>query len=354
MADTFQGGIPLGGPGVPGGASNQYGPTAGLPASYGQTNNLLGVSGPGQGNQNPAAAGSQSGSGYIPGVNVPNYGGSPPNTVPSTANTAVNYAKGPGGTGFEDPTSPQLQGNWSNWLNGQVGQGLPAFNLPTNLPTGGQTQAGAVNAPLDQTLQDLMGYFQTGKSSDPGLTALGQLAQGTSAIPQWQADIKAMQPQIAQNQANLKEQFASTGALGSSEYGAAESNFAQGTASSQNALLAQIQQQNQQTQLSAASGLAGLQSQLGQYLQGLDQQSIQNMMQEYMTTLPQNSPILQYLYGQSNSYAPIFNRQTGASTAQNIASGLGIAGAAGGALSAAGAGAGGGSAAAIVAALAAL
>ena len=47
----------------------------------------------------------------------------------------------------------------------------------------------------------------------------------------------------------------------------------------------------------------------------MDQQDIQNMLQEFMRTNPEYSPILQYEFGQANSYAPVVNTKTGASSA---------------------------------------
>ena len=218
---------------------------------------------------------------------------------------------GPDGTYQENPAAPQVNQAWKSFLLENVGKGADPFNLTTNLPTGGTTVPGQLTAGMNPTLQQILDYFNTGKSSNTGISALDTLAQGTSAIPQWQADIAAQKQNIEANQANLKEQFASTGALGSSEYGKAMGDYMQGTTASQNALLAQIQQQNQQTQLAAGQSLTQLQSDMGQVFQGMDQQAIQNMLQEFIRTNPDYSPLLQYIYGQANVYNPLFTAPQG-------------------------------------------
>lgn len=292
---------------------------------------------------------SSSMSSVAPGA-VPQQGWRNPNPLSSGYNTPMNFAKGPGGIGFEDPMYPKLGGTFSQWLQSQIGQGANPFNLPVPLATGGSTQPGQLSAPLNPTLQQLLDYFQTGKSPNAGVSALNTLSQGTSAIPQWQADLAAMKQNIQENQANLKEQFGSTGALGGSEYGNAMKDYMAQTTADQNALLAQIQQQNQQTQLQAGGALTNLQSQIGQIFQGLNQQDIQNVLQEFIRTSPEYSPLLNLIYGQANSFAPIFNYSKGGGIMAGLIPGLASAAGAGAA-----AGIGGGSASDIaLAALAAL
>jgi len=277
--------------------TNQYGTIPGLPGGYSQDPNY-GLSVPsGQNNFDPKVGG------YGQDAQQANY-------------QTFGWSAGPGNLISEQTTNPSLTGSWDQYLQSQIGKGASAFNLPTTLATGETTAPGQLNAPMNSLLQQLQQFFQTGQTSGGGgssLQALQQLAGGTSAIPQWQADLAAMQQNIQQNQANLKEQFASTGALGGSEYGQAMQNYMQGTTASQNALLAQIQQQNQQTQLTAAQSLTSLQSQLGTQFQTMDQTDIQNMLQEFIRTQPEYSPLLQEMFGQANTYAPIASTQSGAS-----------------------------------------
>ena len=268
-------------------------------------------------NQYGVVPGLPQGNSSVPGA-VPSQNWQNPNPLPSGTQVPMNYSYGPGGTAFEQPLVPGLTENWSQYLGSQVGQGVTPFNLATPLSTGGETMPGQVNAPLNPILQQLQQYFQTGKSSNAGINALNEQAQGMSAVPEWQSAIAAQQQNIQQNQANLKEQFAGMGGLAGSEYGQAMQNYMQGTTANQNALLAQMQQQNEQIQQGAATTLTGLQQQVGTLFQGLNQQDIQNLMSEFIRTQPQYSPMLNYIYGQSNAYSPIFNTKTGAGIASSL------------------------------------
>lgn len=65
------------------------------------------------------------------------------------------------------------------------------------------------------------------------------------------------------------------------------------------------------TQTQTAGELFGAGGSLGQYLQGLDQQSIQNLMQEYFATLPANNPLNQQIYGLATNYPPVYTPKGG-------------------------------------------
>ena len=225
----------------------------------------------------------------------------------------------------ESPQYPGLSSNLSNFLSSQVGQGVPIFNQSTQLPTGGLTQGGALSAPMNQLLSQLFGFYNGGSSSTPGASTLANIANnGISALPEWQSMIQAQQQNIGQNQANLQEQFASMGGLAGSPFGTAMSNFASQTTADQNALLGQLQQQNiLQGQMPAAQSLLSDAGAMSQYGQSLDQQAIQNMLQEFNYTLPQNNPLNQEEYGLSTTYAPIYNTTSGQGVLGGLLSNIG-------------------------------
>lgn len=263
---------------------------------------------------------------------VPSYGGTMPSSTnqrwdpnqfgASMQSSSGNLGHGIIATGLQ---YPGLSQDFANYLFSQVGQGMTPFNLGTPLPTGGTTQPGQLTAGLNPLLQQLMSFF-TGKGggSMPGANALSTIAnQGISALPEWQAMVAAMQPNIEQNQAMMREQFAGMGGLAGTPFGTAESNFASQTALGQNALLAQLQQQNiLQGQMPAAQYLQSQGQNLAGGLQALDQQAIQNMLQEFIRVAPQNNPMMPYLMGMSSMYPPTNQTKTTGQSAMDWVSTL--------------------------------
>jgi hypothetical protein len=201
---------------------------------------------------------------------------------------------------------PGLSQDFANYLFSQIGQGMTPFNLATQLPSGGMTMPGQLTAGLNPILQQLMQFYQGGQSNMPGANTLSTIAnQGISALPEWQSMVAAMQPNIQQNEAQMREQFAGMGGLAGSPFGTALSNYQSQTALGQNALLGQLQQQNiLQGQIPVAEFLQSGASQFGSGLQALDQQAIQNMYQEFMRVQPQNNPMMPYIAGMSMMYPP--------------------------------------------------
>ena len=208
---------------------------------------------------------------------------------------------------------PGLSQDFVNYLMTQVGAGVSPFGLQTPLPTGGMTQPGQLTAGLNPLLSQLQNFFMGGSSSVPGMGTLSTIAnQGISALPEWQSMINAQQQNIAQQQANLKEQFGYMGDIAGSPTTNALANFQAQTTADQNALLGQLQQQNiLQGQLPAIQSLFSGAQQMGGGLQALDQQAIQNMYQEFQRVSPQNNPMLQYLGAMSTLYPPTTKTPTG-------------------------------------------
>jgi len=207
-----------------------------------------------------------------------------------------------------------LSGSFADYLMNQLGQGLSPFDLSTMLPSGGTTMPGQLSAGLNPLLSQLQNFFMTGQGGQlPGMSQLSTIANnGVSALPEWQSMINEQQQNIQQNQANLKEQFGSMGDLAGSPFGTAMSNYMSQTTADQNALLGQLQQSNiQNIQMPAIQSLfSGSQAMAGG-LQGLDQQAIQNMYQEFQRVSPQNNPMMQYIAGLSTLYPPTTKTPTG-------------------------------------------
>jgi hypothetical protein len=278
---------------------NQYGSYPALP---GMTSYTGGYSG---------APGMTTSSAPPPGVVPPSgglsssYPGSPlmpggpwPTAPGKSAGTGLQ-----GGAATVPSTDPYFTQLWQSILTGQAGQGVSPFDLSAILPSTGQTTApGTLTAPENPILQALRQFYQTGQGGPlPGV------------LPMWQSAMKAMQQPIQENLANLKEQFGSQGALGSSEMAQAMQNYLQGTTATEQSLLGQMS-------LQALPGM----EQFGGALQNLDQQAIQNMYQEFIRTQPQYNPLLSMENQLALSYPPIYGKQGfGASFAGGLGSALG-------------------------------
>lgn len=245
-----------------------------------------------------------------PGVVPPSSGGGsgtfPGGTQPLQF-TGPPGASGQTGIGkglfAQNPLDPALTSQFFQFLQSQIGKGVDPFNLSTLLPSSGQaTTPGQLNAPLTDLLKEIQGAFGPGGQ-------IGDIAtKGVSAVPQWQTMVDAMQRQIGQGAANLKEQFNFAGDLASSPFGTAAADYQLQSNKDLNSLLAQLQQQNFGLQLQAGQEVEGA----GQFMQGLDQQAIQNLLQEFIRTSPQYNPTLGMEFGASTTFPPVLNPKTGA------------------------------------------
>lgn len=279
-------------PSVAGMGQNQYMNYTTIPSPTGTT-------GTNSSSVSPTSA--QTTPGVVPDIQYPTYSPTTPSGVPGSVSPGSG-GNLQGGNQLVPTMDPNLTSTFMQWLQGQLGQGIAPFNLSATLPTGGTTTAGAVSAPENQVLQQLQSFLTGGSSTTPGASGLTQMAttgDPTSQIPAWQAMVAAMGQNTAQNEANLAEQFGTTGSLGSSEYGTAMANFQNQNTLNQNALLGSMQATASENaanrELSAQQGLQSEAGSMSQYLQGLDQSSITNLYNEYMATLPQTNPILSML-----------------------------------------------------------
>lgn len=265
----------------------------------------------------------------MPGVvpAAPNYGDVGNLTVPQA--TASGFYKGPQGTMTVAPIAPNLTTDFFNFLKGNVGQGATPFNLSAALPSGGVTAPGQLSAPINPVLQQLADFYGGGETSIPGVGTMQELSKTGAPIdqlPAWQAMIEAQQRNIQQNEAGMREQFASMGNLRGSPYGQAEADYRMQTAKDQNAALlnatAQAQEAAQGRRLSASGALmngpAGVAS-LGEMLQGFDQASIDRLLQEFIRTRPEYSPYLNLLYGAATTFPPAMQPGSGGNGFLNAA-----------------------------------
>jgi hypothetical protein len=241
-------------------------------------------------------------------------------------------SKLPGGSYTSSTLDPLFTQAMDAYLRSQMGLGAAPFNLSAFLPsTGGSTTPGSVAAPLTPELQQLSQFLQTGQGGGAGTGTLEQMAttgMPTDVGPAWQAMIASQQHNIGENANALREQFAGMGALDSSPFGTAMSDFYTQTALGQNAQLTAAEQQAQEAAAgrmsSASQFLTGTGANFGEMLQGLDQQSIQALMQEYFQTSPDYSPLLPYEQQLSTAFAPVYGKQGfGASFGQALGGALG-------------------------------
>jgi hypothetical protein len=330
-APIFEYGTGPGGAGIPGvgsgGGSNQYMnyPSMGAPS----------------GGYTPPV--SMYGGGYSgavpPGVVPPS--GSPypsPGVLPYNANlTGTKGAVGAAGTlpgnYYSDPTvDPLFTQGYAGYLSGQLGTGISPYNLSAYLPsTGGSTGPGQVSAPLTPELQQLMQFFQTGQGTGPGMQSLNQLSttgDPINQLPAWEQMVQAEQQNITEGGNQLKEQFAGLGDLNSTAAGTAAGDYYSQAQLGENAQLTAAttaaQQQAVQNKMGASEFLNTGSQQLGQYLQGLDQQSIQNLMQEYFMTTPQENPLLAEEAQFATAYPPIYgSKGFGAGLESSLSNALG-------------------------------
>ena len=259
----------------------------------------------------------------ISGYNTGTAGGQQTGNVNATGQNYSVNGQG-GGLNLINLQYPGLSSNFANMLNSQIGQGLPGFNQSTQLPGGGTTQPGQLSAPLNSVLQQLMQMYNGQGSNVPGGNVMNQIAnQGISALPEWQSMLQAMQQNIGQQQSNLQGQFASMGDLAGSGFGNAMQNFQQGTTATQNALLAQLTQQNIGTQIGVGENLEAGANQFGSGLQALQNQAIQQQYQQFQTDLPQNNPLLSLMSQYGSMYPPAAGSQSGAQQAGEVMSGIG-------------------------------
>lgn len=277
--------------------------------------------------------------GVIPASNVP--GVVPPSGAPvgNPDRGTYNFGLTDWGSGFkaENPMFPNLSTAFGTFLQNYLGKGATPFNLQALLPSNGQaTGAGQLSAPMTQMLQQLQGLFsgQVDPSQAGALGgAFGTLSNvaknGISAVPTWNTMVDAMQRQIGQGANNLREQFASMGALAGSPFGTAMSDYQNQSSKDLNSILAQMQYQGIQEQLGAASGLLQGGNDLGQFIQGLDQASVDRLYNEFLRTQPEYNPLLGMLAGLSTTFQPVLSKNYGMGAGAalqgigSIASGIG-------------------------------
>lgn len=270
-----------------------------------------------------------------PGV-VP-QGGSPYSSQGQNPTMGYSPSGNPFSTGLGkgqyaiSPLEPNLTADFSQYLRSMIGMGASPYDLSAILPSsGGTTGAGQLTAPNNELLQALEKFFTGGgASSVPGLNTLQEMSQTgdpISALPAWNAMTEAQQRQIQQNAAQLKEQFAFTGNLASSPMATGMSDYFSQTSKDQNALLAGMQQQALESamgrKLGAGEYLGTQGAQLASFLQGLDQASIDRLLQEFIRTRPEYSPLLGLQGSMASTFPPTYGGSSTPGLAGTIVGGM--------------------------------
>ena len=263
----------------------------------------------------------------FPSMTMPSTGGpldapaTPPGVVPS-AGSGVGNPPGYINPGFSlnDPliggkhklgggatTEPTLDPNFTSqlyqWMQSQMGKGATPFDLSALLPSTGQaTTPGALTAPDNPILKSLMEFYTKGTGGPmPGV------------LPMWESAMKSMEIPIQKQLANIKEQFGARGALGSSEMAQAMETYGAQTAADQEKLLGELTLQ----------ALPGMES-AGMNQQAIDQGSIDRLLQEFIRTRPENSPLLPGMEQMGTTFSPIYGHTGfGAAFGQAFGGGLG-------------------------------
>ncbi len=295
-------GITRGGPGG-GGASGvgqfDMGSLGGMSSTENQFMNFPSMSG-----GMPATSGPLDMQASPPGIVPPAGGGALGGSDFSLSNPLIGGKHDLGGGARTEPTlDPAFTTQLYQWLQGMIGKGATPFNLSAILPsTGEATAPGTLTAPDNPILKALQEFYTKGTGGPlPGV------------LPMWQSEMKSMEIPIEQQFANIKEQFGARGALGSSEMAQAMETFGAQTARDQEALLGQLT-------LQALPGM----EQAGMEQQSLDQGSIDRLVQEFIRTRPEYSPLLSGMEQMGTTFSPLYGHTGfGAAFGQSFGGGLG-------------------------------
>jgi hypothetical protein len=239
---------------------------------------------------------------------------------PQYAGNPVENAHGLGHGQYAVPPQDQgLQNTVFNYLQGQTGQGITPYSLSAALPSGGTSGPGQVASPLDPVSQQLEQLYSSGTSSNPALQALSQMAttgDPVNATPEWQAMLAALQQQQQIGAANVSESEAFTGNLPGSAGALAESQYQNQATLNNQSLIAQLTDQSLENaatrQQTAQNTVAAGAASTGQNLYSYDQNAIQQLMNEYFQTTPQENPLNQEEFSGATTYPPTFGGQSSA------------------------------------------
>lgn len=192
------------------------------------------------------------------------------------------------------PLDPKFTAAFTNYLGSEVGKGASPY-------------PGVLSASYNPLL------MQGAQSFAPGGTMSDLLTTGSpvTQLPAWQAAVDASQSNIQRNLAQLKEQFSVGGGLVGSPYGDAVQNYLAQTGKDQNAMLLQSQAAALESAMGRKLNANEFQAQFGQYLQGLDQATIDRMYQEYIRTSPEYNPLMNAMYGLATTFPPTMKKESG-------------------------------------------
>ncbi len=241
-----------------------------------------------------------------------------------------SYSQGlAGGVNTIGPLFPKFTSDLFQFLQQQMGRGATPFDLSSALPSGGTSGPGQLSAPATPVLKQLQDFYSTGTGGPTGTGTLADMAKTglpINVLPEWQAMLEAMKRPEAEARANLREQFAFTGNLASSPFGRAEADFELQNVLQKQALLGGLESSALEAargrQLSASESLQGAAQTFGQMMQGLDQDSINRLLAEFVRTRPEYSPYLNMLFAAATTFPPFATKNVGVG-AGSVLSGLG-------------------------------
>lgn len=204
------------------------------------------------------------------------------------------------------PLDPAFTKAYSGWLGSEIGKGVSPY-------------PGGLTAPNNQILQMLTAMFEPGGS----LASMIKTGEPISALPEWKAMVDASGQNVQRNLAQLREQFAAGGNLMGTPYGDATQNYMAQTTKDQNAMLIQAQTQALEQAMGRKLSADEFMGQFGQYLQGLDQASINRMYQEYIRTSPEYNPLINAMAQFATTYPPTVQKEQGGGILGGILGNLG-------------------------------
>jgi len=206
------------------------------------------------------------------------------------------------------PLNPAQSSDFSNWLRSQTGKGATPFNATTALPGGGTTKPGQLTAPNNQLIQHIMQSFIMPGGVMEEMQRTGLPIDQTQA---WKAMVASMQRQIAEGGANLKEGMSAGGNLVGSPYGKASTDYYSQTGKDLNAQLLEGQARALEAARGRQMGATQMGEQFGMGIQGLDQEAIQRMYQEFIRTRPEYNPLINTEYGMATTFPQYMGKESG-------------------------------------------
>lgn len=263
----------------------------------------------------------------------------------------INPVNKGGSYGAGTPISPQFTEDFTQWLSTKMGKGATPYSVEGYAPTSGKfAQPGQLTADINPMLYNAGKFLETAPY-DPSMwvqpkgqqTLDEMLATGMpiDQTPAWEAMTKAMDRTYEQGRGDIRSQMAGLGVIGGTPHGQAQTDYALQAAREKAGLLGTLQtgamesaRGRQVTALGIAKDFHALDvnqqqfmieaaSKLGEVFQGLDQASIDRTLAEFIRTRPEYGPLLNFIYGLSQTFPPYLAGKTGLGTTGAVIGNIG-------------------------------